>query len=103
MFIEILAAGGTAPQNAFGFWEAMEQGGVIAWFVLGVLAIMSVSSFYILFSKLFEQNKVILATLQTSCARITSVEAHRGRVRRELDAVLAEVSALTRGLGLAGT
>ncbi len=58
MLIEILAAGAGAPQNSFGFWEAMEQGGVIAWFTLGVLAIMSVSSFYILFSKLFEQNKV---------------------------------------------
>lgn len=52
MLIEILAA--AAPQNSFGFMEAMEQGGVIAWFTLGVLVIMSVSSFYILFSKLFE-------------------------------------------------
>ncbi|GAB5486869.1 MAG: hypothetical protein Pars2KO_04390 [Parasphingorhabdus sp.] len=59
MLIEILAAGAGAPQNSFGFWEAMEQGGVIAWFTLGILAIMSVSSFYILFSKLFEQNKVM--------------------------------------------
>ncbi|QTD57250.1 MotA/TolQ/ExbB proton channel family protein [Parasphingorhabdus cellanae] len=60
MFIEILAAAGTAaPKNQFGFWEAMQQGGIIAWFTLGVLAIMSVSSFYILFSKLFEQNKVM--------------------------------------------
>ena len=59
MLIEILTAGAEAPQNSFGFWEAMEQGGVIAWFTLGVLAIMSVSSFYILFSKLFEQNKVM--------------------------------------------
>tara|TARA_R110000772_G_scaffold100306_10_gene200555 strand:- start:2089 stop:2859 length:771 start_codon:yes stop_codon:yes gene_type:complete len=60
MFIEILAAAGsTAPQNAFGFWEAMQQGGVIAWSVLVILAIMSVSSFYILFSKLFEQSKVM--------------------------------------------
>lgn len=60
MFIEILAAAGsTAPKNAFGFWEAMQQGGVIAWFTLALLAIMSVSSFYILFSKLFEQNKVM--------------------------------------------
>lgn len=60
MFIEILAAAGsTAPQNSFGFWEAMQQGGVIAWSVLILLAIMSVSSFYILFSKLFEQNKVM--------------------------------------------
>ncbi len=60
MLIEILAAaGGEAPQNSFGFIEAMQQGGVIAWFTLGVLVIMSVSSFYILFSKLFEQNKVM--------------------------------------------
>jgi biopolymer transport protein ExbB len=59
MLIEILAAGAGAPQNSFGFWEAMQQGGVIAWFTLGILVIMSVSSFYILFSKLFEQNKVM--------------------------------------------
>jgi len=59
MLIEILTAGAEAPQNSFGFMEAMEQGGVIAWFTLGVLVIMSVSSFYILFSKLFEQNKVM--------------------------------------------
>jgi hypothetical protein len=54
-------------------------------------------------SELFEQNKTVLATLQSSCRRITSVEAHRGRVRRELDAVLNEVSSLARGVGLAGT
>ena len=49
MLIEILAAaGGDAPQNKFGFTEAMEQGGVIAWFILSVLVIMSVGSFYIL-------------------------------------------------------
>ncbi len=54
-------------------------------------------------SELFEQNKAILVTLQSSCARITTVEAHRTRARQELDAVLAEVSSLTRGVGLAGT
>ena len=59
MLIEILAAGGEAPQNAFGLMEALEQGGAIAWFTFVVLVIMSISSFYILFSKLFEQNKVM--------------------------------------------
>ncbi len=53
--------------------------------------------------ELFEQNKAILATLQLSCARVTSVQAHRAMARRELDAVLAEVSSLARGYGLAGT
>ncbi len=61
MITQILAAvaGEAAPQNQFGFMEAMEQGGVIAWSIFGVLVIMSVGSFYILFTKLFEQNKVM--------------------------------------------
>ncbi|WP_126173840.1 MotA/TolQ/ExbB proton channel family protein [Altericroceibacterium xinjiangense] len=59
MLIDILAAAGdAAPQNQFGFIEAMEQGGVIAWTIFGVLVIMSVGSFYILITKLLEQNKI---------------------------------------------
>ena len=61
MLIEILAAAGAAaaPENEFGFTQAMKQGGVIAWFILGVLLIMSVGSFYILITKLLEQNKIL--------------------------------------------
>ena len=60
MTIELLAAAGeAAPQNSFGFMEAMEQGGIIAWSILAVLVIMSVGSFYILFTKLLEQRKVM--------------------------------------------
>ena len=60
MITQILAvAGEAAPQNQFGFMEAMEQGGVIAWSIFGVLVIMSVGSFYILFTKLFEQRKIM--------------------------------------------
>lgn len=60
MIIELLAAAGdAAPQNSFGFMEAMEQGGVIAWSILVVLVIMSVGSFYILITKLLEQNKIM--------------------------------------------
>src|SRR5690606_24563097 len=61
MLIELLAAAGSdaAPQSSFGFWEAMEQGGVIAWTILGVLVIMSVGSFYILITKLMEQGRIL--------------------------------------------
>jgi len=58
MLIDILAAG-AAPANQFGFLEAMEQGGIIAWSILTVLVIMSVGSFYILITKLLEQNKIM--------------------------------------------
>ena len=61
MTIELLAAaaGEAAPQTSFGFMEAMEQGGFVAWSILAVLVIMSVGSFYILFTKLFEQQKIL--------------------------------------------
>jgi biopolymer transport protein ExbB len=60
MIIELLAAAAeAAPENKFGFWEAMEQGGAIAWFIFSVLVIMSVGSFYILITKLLEQNKIM--------------------------------------------
>ena len=60
MFINLMAAAGEAgPQTEFGFMEAMEQGGPIAWSILAVLVIMSVGSFYILITKYLEQAKVM--------------------------------------------
>lgn len=61
MLIDILAAAGAdaAPQNQFGFVEAMEQGGPVAWTILAVLVIQSAGSFYILITKWIEQNRVI--------------------------------------------
>ncbi|MBT2135153.1 MotA/TolQ/ExbB proton channel family protein [Croceibacterium sp. LX-88] len=61
MLIDILAAaaGEAAPQTKFGFMEAMHQGGAIAWSILTVLVIMSVGSFYILITKLLEQNRIL--------------------------------------------
>ena len=60
MLIDILAAAAeAAPQNQFGFWEAMEQGAPISYIILGTLVIMSVGSFYILITKLLEQNKIL--------------------------------------------
>ena len=53
------AAGEAAPENKFGFYEAMVEGGPVAWSILVVMIIMSVGSFYILFTKLFEQNKIM--------------------------------------------
>lgn len=57
MVLEILAAGG--GQANFGLIQALEEGGPISWFIFGVMVIMSIGSFYILFAKLFEQNKVM--------------------------------------------
>ncbi len=60
MFIEILAAGAEVAEvkSQFGFWEALNEGGVIAYATFIILLIMSFGSFYILFTKLFEQQKI---------------------------------------------
>ena len=61
MFIlDLLAAGAeAAPQNKFGFAEALEQGGFIAYATVIILGVMSFGSFYILFTKYFEQAKIL--------------------------------------------
>ncbi len=61
MIFELLAAAGTAaaPQNKFGFAEALEQGGFIAYATVIILGIMSFGSFFILFTKWFEQAKIL--------------------------------------------
>ena len=58
--VDILAAAGTAaPQSKFGFAEALQQGGFIAYATVTILGIMSFGSFYILFTKWFEQSKIM--------------------------------------------
>jgi len=61
MLINLLAAAAAdaAPENKFGFLEAMQQGGMIAWTILTVLVIMSVGSFYLLITKYLEQAKIL--------------------------------------------
>ena len=77
MIIELLAAaaGDNEMKNQFGFWEAMNQGGAIAWSIFGVLVIMSVGSFYILITKLLEQNKIMrqYKDVRASCWRAGSL------------------------------
>ncbi|HEX8535596.1 MAG TPA: MotA/TolQ/ExbB proton channel family protein [Allosphingosinicella sp.] len=52
-------AGHGAGENPYGLMAALEQGGTIAWTVFIILVIMSAASWYILFVKLFEQQKII--------------------------------------------
>ena len=53
------AAAPAAPQNKFGFVEALQQGGFIAYATVSILGIMSFGSFYILLTKWVEQAKIM--------------------------------------------
>ncbi|KPF51911.1 MULTISPECIES: MotA/TolQ/ExbB proton channel family protein [Novosphingobium] len=61
MFIQTLAAAAAnaAPQNKFGFVEALQAGGFISYATVTILGIMSFGSFFILFTKYFEQAKIL--------------------------------------------
>jgi biopolymer transport protein ExbB len=61
VIVELLAAAAApaAPQNKFGFMEALEQGGFIAYATVIILGIMSFGSFFILFTKWIEQSKIL--------------------------------------------
>ena len=53
------AAPAAAGSNPYGLIPALEQGGVIAISVFSILVLMSIFSFYILFTKLMQQQKII--------------------------------------------
>ena len=55
------AAGGAAAhgESPYGFMKALEEGGPVTWATFTIMLIMFVGSLYILFTKLFEQNKMM--------------------------------------------
>lgn len=59
LFAAEAAAGAPAGENPYGLQAALEQGGLIAWSTFIILVGMSIVSFYILFTKLFEQQKIL--------------------------------------------
>jgi biopolymer transport protein ExbB len=81
----LTAAAGEAPESNFGFVQAMKEGGPVAWSILAIMIIMSVGSFYILFTKLFEQNKVLkqYKTVQNTFWRAASLK--EGATKLEKD------------------
>ena len=53
------AAPAAAAANPYGLMPALQQGGIIAMSVFIILVIMSIFTFYILFTKLMQQQKII--------------------------------------------
>ena len=54
-----MAAPAAHGENPYGLMQALNEGGLISWATFIILVAMSVFSFYILFVKLFEQQKII--------------------------------------------
>jgi biopolymer transport protein ExbB len=57
-----MATPATAPaaaQGDFGLMNALHEGGIISWSVFVILVIMSIGTFYILFTKFLQQQKIM--------------------------------------------
>ena len=54
-----MATPAPAAENPYGLMQALEEGGVISWSVFIILVIMSLGTFYILFTKLMQQQKIM--------------------------------------------
>jgi biopolymer transport protein ExbB len=88
-----------AGENPYGLMAALEQGGIIAWAVFLILVFMSVFSFYILFTKLLQQQKIInqgkkvrasfwnSANMREGAAKLEAKSAYRAIVE---DALIAQ-------------
>ena len=85
LYLLAAAAGEAAPENKFGFVEAMKEGGPVAWSILTVMVIMSVGSFYIMFTKLFEQNKIMnqYKTVQSVFWRAASLKEGAAKLDKD--------------------
>ena len=60
-FVSLMAAAAAAPagDNPYGLIQALKEGGLISIATFVILVAMSIGTFYILFTKFFEQQKII--------------------------------------------
>ncbi|HEX8666853.1 MAG TPA: MotA/TolQ/ExbB proton channel family protein [Allosphingosinicella sp.] len=82
-------AAGHAEQ--FGFLNALQQGGIIAWSTLGILVFMSAASWYILFVKLFEQQKIITQGRRARSAFWQSATLREGASKLEKNSAYRQI------------
>jgi biopolymer transport protein ExbB len=53
-----------ATENPYGLIAALKQGGIIAQVIFGIMVLMSVVSWYIMFTKWFEQRKMLSEAIE---------------------------------------
>ncbi len=86
-FAAAAAANGVAvkSENPYGLIPALKEGGPLSIAVFVILVIMSVGSFYILFAKLFEQNRIMKEARKVRGSFWTSSNLREGANKLEKD------------------
>ncbi len=124
-----MAAEAVEGENPYGLIPALKQGGPIAWFLFAVLVIMSVITWYIFFTKWWQQKKLLdeavdvekkvwsAGTLKEGAAKLDKDSAfrqladdglrafdhHEGRLTDQIDQHEWVTMTLNRSAGLIGS
>jgi len=71
--------------------ESLQQGGLIAQSVFGILVLMSVVSFYIMFTKLFEQQKIMAQAKRVRATFWSSPSLREGAAKLEKNSAYRQI------------
>jgi biopolymer transport protein ExbB len=74
-----------AASNPYGLMAALEQGGTIAWTVFILLVIMSAASWYIMLTKLLEQQKIMNQAKRARTSFWSAPNLREGAYRQLVD------------------
>ena len=85
------AKAAAAGENPYGLMAALEQGGLIAQVTFGILVLMSAASWYILFVKLFEQQKIINQAKRARTSFWQSANLREGAAKLEKNSAYRQI------------
>lgn len=93
MLTTILAAGGAAAKgdNPYGLIPALKEGGLISQSVFTILVLMLFVSLYILFTKLFEQQKIINQSKRVRATFWSSTSLREGAAKLEKNSAYRQI------------
>ncbi|MBO9623545.1 MAG: MotA/TolQ/ExbB proton channel family protein [Sphingomonas sp.] len=91
MFTTILAAAAPKGGNPYGLLPALREGGLISQTVFGILVLMLFVSLYILFTKLFEQQKIINQAKRVRASFWSSTSLREGAAKLEKNSAYRQI------------
>ncbi|WP_340313146.1 MotA/TolQ/ExbB proton channel family protein [Rhizorhabdus argentea] len=86
-----MATPAAAGSNPYGLMAALEQGGTIAWTVFIILVVMSAASWYIMFTKLLEQQKILNQGKRARATFWTAPSLRDGQAKLEKNSAYRQI------------
>ena len=86
-----MATPAAAGSNPYGLMAALEQGGTIAWTVFIILVVMSAASWYIMFTKLLEQQKILNQGRKARATFWTAPSLRDGQAKLEKNSAYRQI------------